>query len=154
MNWIPITDPVNFSSEDFLASPADLVSLLSHLSGSNNLRHSHRRRDHGLEMAALSVLLKNPGTTAPLPALAFPAHLAAPRRLGAGMVRRNSGLGVRAEAGDGPAHPQRRKNCECGQCKWCKDNARWNRIFNEKFADPAYYTQNAVRHDSSLAEVR
>jgi hypothetical protein len=146
MNWLPTTDPVNFTSADFLASPADLVSVLAHLSGSST-RHSARgRRDRGLETAALSALLGNTGTPAQLPAVL--------RHRGAGMAPRNSGPSIRAEAKDGPAHRQRRKNCDCGQCKWCTDNARWNRIFNEKFADPAYYTQNAVRHNSSLAEVR
>ena len=29
--------------------------------------------------------------------------------------------------------------CNCGSCPTCQDNARWERVFNEKFADPEYY---------------
>src|SRR4051794_13723067 len=29
--------------------------------------------------------------------------------------------------------------CRCGKCRQCLDDARWERIFNEKFADPNYY---------------
>ena len=42
------------------------------------------------------------------------------------------------------------KRCTCGQCFTCLDNAKWDRIFNEKFADPDYYSRRAVRHSSSL----
>ncbi len=49
---------------------------------------------------------------------------------------------------------RRREYCACGTCKWCLDNARWERIFNEKFADPAYYARVTVRHGSSLAGAR
>ena len=40
--------------------------------------------------------------------------------------------------------------CRCGKCSACKDNARWERIFNEKFADPDYYTPRSVPQGSSL----
>lgn len=30
----------------------------------------------------------------------------------------------------------RQKRCQCGECLVCRDNARWEKIFNEKFADP------------------
>lgn len=29
--------------------------------------------------------------------------------------------------------------CRCGTCCSCRDNARWERIFETKFADPDYY---------------
>jgi len=45
---------------------------------------------------------------------------------------------------------RRQKNCKCGQCKRCLENARWNRVFEEKFADPAYYGPVKIRHTSSL----
>lgn len=51
------------------------------------------------------------------------------------------------------ATPRRYRECSCGACARCIDNARWNRIFNEKFADPSYYGSLAVRHNSSLARV-
>jgi hypothetical protein len=43
--------------------------------------------------------------------------------------------------------------CSCGACSRCWDNARWNRIFDEKFADPSYYGDIVVRHESSLAGI-
>jgi len=48
--------------------------------------------------------------------------------------------------------PQRAmaRHCECGHCRACLDNARWERIFQEKFADPSYYMQRSVRQGSSL----
>ena len=49
-------------------------------------------------------------------------------------------------------HPRTRR-CSCGTCVRCIDNARWNRIFNEKFADPSYYGGLSVRQNSSLARV-
>lgn len=47
--------------------------------------------------------------------------------------------------------PRRPRVCSCGTCPRCRDNARWNRIFDEKFADPLYYGQISIRHNSSLA---
>jgi hypothetical protein len=47
-----------------------------------------------------------------------------------------------------PAHRPRR--CDCGACGRCLDNARWERIFREKFADPTYYRQRAPKQGSSL----
>lgn len=41
--------------------------------------------------------------------------------------------------------------CSCGVCRRCVDNARWERIFNERFADPTYYGRTTIRHHSSLA---
>ena len=45
---------------------------------------------------------------------------------------------------------RRRPRCHCGQCGQCLDNARWERIFAEKFADPEYYTRRRVRCSSPL----
>ena len=44
-----------------------------------------------------------------------------------------------------------RRHCQCGACPKCLENARWDRIFNEKFADPNYYKRQPVRHTSSLS---
>lgn len=46
--------------------------------------------------------------------------------------------------------PRRRLRCKCGQCKHCIDDARWERIFAEKFEDPYYYTSHLVRFSSTL----
>ena len=45
----------------------------------------------------------------------------------------------------------RRRRCHCGACYTCQENARWDKIFNEKFADPNYYKPQPVRHTSSLS---
>ena len=39
----------------------------------------------------------------------------------------------------------------CGKCRYCVDNARWDRIFAEKFEDPSYYEERLVRYSSPLA---
>jgi hypothetical protein len=44
-----------------------------------------------------------------------------------------------------------RRRCQCGSCSTCLENARWDKIFNEKFADPDYYKRQPVRHTSSLS---
>jgi hypothetical protein len=58
-------------------------------------------------------------------------------------------------------HPQRitkpRRNsgrCQCGQCRTCQENARWERIFREKFASPDYYRHEIrVRYASPLSGI-
>lgn len=50
-------------------------------------------------------------------------------------------------------HQSRSRLCSCGTCGRCRDNDRWNRIFDEKFADPSYYGRVSIRHNSSLAGV-
>lgn len=46
---------------------------------------------------------------------------------------------------------RRGSRCSCGACSTCADNARWERVFNEKFADPDYYQPRTVTQGSSLA---
>jgi len=46
---------------------------------------------------------------------------------------------------------QRGQPCRCGRCKACLDNARWDRVFNEKFADDTYYIGMRLLHRSPLA---
>jgi hypothetical protein len=50
--------------------------------------------------------------------------------------------------------PDRQKRCLCGICTTCVDNARWEAIFNAKFADPDYYKSRPVRGASSLDWLR
>jgi hypothetical protein len=40
--------------------------------------------------------------------------------------------------------------CKCGTCARCLDNAKWDRIFNEKFGDPDYYSPQPLQQGSSL----
>ena len=44
--------------------------------------------------------------------------------------------------------------CDSGKCETCArclDNAKWDRVFNEKFADPNYYKGSQTRKGSSLS---
>jgi hypothetical protein len=41
--------------------------------------------------------------------------------------------------------------CQCGRCSTCLEEARWDRIFNEKFASPDYYRQGHLQNWSTLA---
>ena len=55
-----------------------------------------------------------------------------------------------------PAAPRatrggRRVRCSCGKCLQCKEDARWERIFTEKFADPNYYRHHLTHTSSPLA---
>ena len=44
--------------------------------------------------------------------------------------------------------------CHCGQCRNCMENARWERIFQEKFANSDYYHHDIrVRYASPLSSV-
>jgi hypothetical protein len=43
-----------------------------------------------------------------------------------------------------------RKRCQCGVCPFCLENARWEKIFKEKFADPNYYKGIPVKFSSPL----
>ena len=46
----------------------------------------------------------------------------------------------------------RRQGCACGACQPCLENARWERIFNEKFADHSYYHNRGPQFSSPLSE--
>jgi hypothetical protein len=46
----------------------------------------------------------------------------------------------------------RRQSCACGECQICLENARWERIFNEKFADHSYYQNRGPQFSSPLSE--
>lgn len=42
------------------------------------------------------------------------------------------------------------RRCQCGACNRCVENARWDKIFDEKFADCEYYNPRPVHVGSSL----
>jgi hypothetical protein len=44
-------------------------------------------------------------------------------------------------------------DCHCKRCTTNNDNARWERIFKEKFADPLYYNRNQVRNASPITDM-
>jgi hypothetical protein len=52
-----------------------------------------------------------------------------------------------------PPRKDRKVRCRCGKCQQCADNARWERIFQEKFSDPDYYNWRGVQHVSPLASL-
>ena len=66
-------------------------------------------------------------------------------------VGRRPGPG--SPVGSNPAKRQRGarlSQCRCGACPSCQENDRWERIFQEKFADPEYYSPRPIRRASPL----
>lgn len=150
-----MSDSSSFSQNDFLASNADLVQVLAHFADSSRRHSVQYRRDHEFVETALSTLLPT-GSPAdqlppPRPVVAPDASLSAPQRTAPRNAAVISDRSRSVEVREGIPRSRRRQHCECGQCRWCLDNARWDRIFNEKFADPAYYGRLVVRHNSTLA---
>jgi len=43
--------------------------------------------------------------------------------------------------------------CDCGQCGRCLENARWERIYQQRFLDPEYYAKTRIRLSSPLADL-
>jgi len=58
--------------------------------------------------------------------------------------------GLRASTPQKRIRGREMRRCQCGVCTSCIDNARWDRIFREKFADPNYYKSRPIPHQSSL----
>ncbi|MCX6629411.1 MAG: hypothetical protein NTW28_17475 [Candidatus Solibacter sp.] len=59
-----------------------------------------------------------------------------------------------AEVSAKPVRPHKPSGCPRGcACRMCSDNARWERIFQEKFADPSYYSSPTTRNGSSLSDL-
>jgi hypothetical protein len=63
------------------------------------------------------------------------------------------GRGRKALDADRSATPGRKRRCQCGTCGECRENARWERIFSEKFADPSYYSLRVPRAASPLTSI-
>jgi len=141
---------ISCTPDQFLASTADLANLLAQFTSSRPSRSAERRRDRQLAEIAPSDFLQ----------VAFPAEQ--PRRTSAcaggaaipGAPKTFNRLSVPVETEGRRSGVRQRQYCQCGQCKWCLDNARWERIFNEKFLDPTYYAGLSVRHSSTLAQAR
>jgi hypothetical protein len=132
------SDPAFLAPEDFLASAADLLGILAHVSGGCG-PHSQQRRRGQIPEHAGPYALQN-----------IPAPLSRPQLRSVIPASSQSCAGVE----DGPYRIQRRQLCKCGVCRWCLDNLRWDRIFNERFADPTYYGTLTIRHNSALSEAR
>jgi hypothetical protein len=60
--------------------------------------------------------------------------------------------GIKKTVAYEPVHQSKksRLRCRCGICKTCQDSTRWERIFQEKFADPDYYERRLPHQGSSL----
>jgi len=153
-----MTNSTPFQDEGFLASTADLVGLLVQFNAQPNRRSLRNRRDVKLAQDAYSHLF--PGSEwrdhRPVPAASpSPAAPAADGRMAVANKEPMAGHAtIAAEASNGISRIRRQQRCQCGSCQRCLDNAKWDRIFNEKFADPSYYGGLVVRHSSTLAEAR
>jgi hypothetical protein len=155
MNSLRVTDPATSAPKYILASADDIVSVLAHLAGPYNIHSSRQRLDHGLAQAALASLPQNLSSTVqpPLSDVAPGAvRKPPPQRIAVSNATRTSGRSIPVEATYGSSRPQLRQRCSCGHCKCCLGNARWDRIFKEKFDSPSYYGGLVVRHNSTLAE--
>ena len=53
----------------------------------------------------------------------------------------------------GKKHGNSRQACRCNQCAACIDDARWERIFQAKFADPFYYNRDQARNSSPIIDM-
>jgi len=152
-----MADTTDFIADNFLASTSDLVGVLAHFAVSGRRWSPGHRRARELAQTALCRLFPElptlePPAWSPAAAVAAPAH--AVRRAVAERSAMGSGPHISVEEKGRRPSRQGRQYCTCGQCTWCLDNARWDRIFNEKFADPGYYGQVTIRHNSTLAEPR
>jgi hypothetical protein len=56
----------------------------------------------------------------------------------------------RSERMEAPVRRTRSRRCTCGKCRTCIDNARWESVFQQKFADPFYYSLRHPKQGSSL----
>lgn len=57
---------------------------------------------------------------------------------------------VRTERPLLPVSRTKTRRCTCGKCRTCADNARWEAVFQAKFADPHYYSLRHPKQGSSL----
>lgn len=147
--------PINSSAENLLASTDDLLSLLAQFGMTYPRRSSERRNDEDLARAALFNLFQTvaPDEARPTPAVISEPAMAPPQMIREKQRPSSSPRNPTVETKD-RVRTARRQPCQCGECKSCLDNARWDRIFNEKFADPTYYGPITIKHSSCLAGAR
>ena len=67
--------------------------------------------------------------------------------------RKSSQLAAEKSSYSPPLAKSSRRRCQCGVCHQCQEDARWERIFAEKFADREYYKRDFVRVLSPLSEL-
>jgi hypothetical protein len=144
---------ISAPSDAVLASNADILHLLAQLAAPRNRRSPKNRSDQQLAHNCISALL--PAIAPSCSAISVPSTIP----VSAVTANRSGAVGntlhpISASQTQPVSRVKQRHFCRCGSCKWCVDNARWDRIFNEKFADPTYYGTLSVRHGSTLAGAR
>ena len=145
----------SFNEDNFLASPDVVAGLLASMGDSRADRRGRAIRELP---SWLSQLLASADQVAkercPSPVPSSQPHcapvlpvvpVAKPVQASRG---RHSAFGPAIRA---KALSARRGRCRCGGCQQGLENAHWNRIFDEKFADPAYYGHLRIRRSSTLA---
>jgi len=135
-----VNEAISLQSTDFeLATFGEVLYAFSTLRSTSNRRRSVRTGgellpwDESMLNAAAEREAQQipPKVAAPPPARPHAAELDRPVK-----TRRMSG------------------RCQCGQCRNCQENARWERIFQEKFANADYYHHEIrVRYASPLSSV-
>jgi len=122
-----------------LASLGDILYAFGALQSRSGRRRGGRFEG---EVAPWRAGALDPEVESPLPPP--PRHVVAPRPKRVEPVV----LKPVAKTGRGSAR------CTCGQCRTCQENARWERIFQEKFASPDYYRHEIrIRHSSPLSSI-
>jgi|HubBroStandDraft_6_1064221.scaffolds.fasta_scaffold1276848_1 hypothetical protein len=131
-------DPSSFD-DSFLASPGEIFALLAQLACQGSSRPPVPR-------VLLEEFLSHQPSGIPHTPMVEPRKSILQKT--AAVTKRELRVPLRSRDELPSGRPV--KNCQCGHCRRCLDNARWDRIFSEKFACPEYYPLT-VRHDSSLA---
>ena len=133
-----VNESITLQSTGFeLATFGEVLYAFSALRSTSGRRRSARAANEMLPWEAL------PGGSPECDALPEPRKAMAPAPRVAPMpqpqpnrIRRSSG------------------RCHCGQCRNCQENARWERIFQEKFANSDYYHHDIrIRYASPLSSV-
>ena len=143
---------IKSASDTALADTGEIIALLAHLASTPDRRSSRNRTDQAVALQAMHNLFREPD-----PEIAAEPEAANSEPPALPQIVKMVAAPARATPGVLPVVGSRiklRYRCGCGACKKCLDNARWDRIFNEKFADPAYYGTMVIRRGSTLAPPR
>jgi|SRR5579862_1133345 len=138
-----------------LASNSDILGLLAQLSAPRKRRSSRDWNDAAFAHETVAGLFCR-DVPAGAPPTTPAVKSAIPAQTSTVMVERTAPPAAQpaakaARTAESVSRVRRLRRCQCGACNRCLDNARWERIFNEKFADPTYYGPLKIRHNSSLA---
>jgi len=133
-----VNESVSLESTSFeLATFGEVLYAFSALRSTSGRRRASRAPSEMLPWESM------PGTAPECDTIPEPRQPApAPARMAQAMDSR-------------PAKSRRASGrCSCGQCRNCQENARWERIFQEKFANSDYYHHDIrARYASPLSSV-